>query len=94
LRSTLWSAAAPRAHRWRPGYDTLALAVWNKGEPFRSALDERPEALRALLGSFGFRLTSLLGGKDLRDAYLPALTWLPFAPAISPYFRYLSCEKV
>ena len=78
---------------WRPGYDTLALAVWNKGEPFRSALDERPEALRALLGSFGFRLTSLLGGKDLRDAYLPALTWLPFAPTISPYFRYLACEK-
>jgi O-methyltransferase involved in polyketide biosynthesis len=81
-------------HGWRPGYDTLALAVWNKGEPFRSALDERPEALRALLSSFGFRLTSLLGGKDLRDAYLPTLTWLPFAPAISPYFRYLSCEKV
>lgn len=79
---------------WRPGYDTLALAVWNKGEPFRSALDERPEALKALLGSFGFELTSLLGGKDLRDAYLPTLTWLPFAPAISPYFRYLSCEKV
>jgi O-methyltransferase involved in polyketide biosynthesis len=102
------AAAAPRGSRfafdfmerscaegrgWRPGYDTLALAVWNKGEPFRSALDERPEALRALLGSFGFELTSLLGGKDLRDAYLPTLAWLPFAPAISPYFRYLSCEK-
>jgi len=80
--------------RWNPGHDTLALAVWNKGEPFRSALDERPEALEALLKAHGFELRSLLGGKDLRDAYLPTLTWLPFAPAISPYFRYLACEKV
>ena len=29
--------------RFHPGFETLMVSVWNKGEPFLSGVDERPE---------------------------------------------------
>ncbi|KAI8462802.1 MAG: S-adenosyl-L-methionine-dependent methyltransferase [Monoraphidium minutum] len=79
---------------WHPGFETLMVSVWNKGEYFLSGVDERKEAVRSLLKKFGFALHELVYAKAMAARYLPHLPWRESPPPLPPYFSYCAAEKV
>eukprot|EP00878_Enallax_costatus_P002294 GHUV01002469.1.p1 GENE.GHUV01002469.1~~GHUV01002469.1.p1 ORF type:complete len:300 (+),score=73.22 GHUV01002469.1:1296-2195(+) len=80
---------------FRPGLETLLVAVWNKGETMYSGIDRRPEAIRCLLKKFGFKLYELLDAKQISARFHPHVTkWKEYSPHVSPYFGYIAAEKV
>ncbi|GBF93833.1 acyl-coenzyme A oxidase peroxisomal [Raphidocelis subcapitata] len=82
-------------HAFYPGFETLMVSVWNKGEHFLSGVDEREESARALLKKFGFRLHELVDAKAMAARYLPHLMpWKSSPPPLPPYFSHMSGEKV
>ncbi|GBF98456.1 S-adenosyl-L-methionine-dependent methyltransferase [Raphidocelis subcapitata] len=78
---------------FHPGFETLMVSVWNKGEYFLSGLDEREQCVRAVLKKFGFRLHELVDAKALAARYLSHLEWKDKAPPLPPYFGYIAGEK-
>ena len=48
-----------------PGFLLTAKAVANKGEAYRSALDDTPEAVQAFVGLHGFRLQQHMGPRQV-----------------------------
>lgn len=80
---------------WHPGFETLWLSVLNKGERMYSGMDERPEAVEALMRMFGFHTHIVLTGHDLVEHYMPHVQYRATpGPTVSPYFGYLSAEKL
>jgi hypothetical protein len=79
---------------WHPGYETLWLSVWNKGEMMYNGIDERPAAVEALLRRFGFHTHIVLTAQDMVQHYMPHTKYRGAPPLISPYFGYLSAAKI
>lgn len=80
---------------WHPGFETLWLAVFNKGERMLSGIDERPAAVEALMRKFGFHTHIVLTGRNLVKHYMPHVQYKATpGPTVSPYFGYLSAEKL
>eukprot|EP00775_Hariotina_reticulata_P003817 gene3817-4075_t len=79
---------------WHPGFETLMFSVWNKGEVMYSGIDERPEAVKALLQLFNFKTQAVLGARDLVKRYLPHKSYRSSPPIVSPYFGYIAAEKL
>jgi hypothetical protein len=70
-------------------------SVWNKGETMYCGIDPNPDAIRALLKKFGFRLYEVIGGKEITARFHPHVTkWNPMSPHVPPYFGYIAAEKV
>jgi len=80
--------------KFHPGFETLMVSVWNKGEHMYSGVDERPEAINCLLKKFGFKLTEALDAKAIQGRYLTHLEWKDNQPPVSPYFGYIAAEKI
>lgn len=78
---------------WHPGFETLMLSVWNKGEVMYSGIDERPQRMQRLLQLFGFKLRELLQVRDVVQRYMPHVQYRANPPTVCPYFGYLSAEK-
>jgi methyltransferase (TIGR00027 family) len=86
---------AMSAESYNPGFETLWLSVWNKGETMYSGIDKNPEKIKALLKKFGFRLYEVLDGKQISARFHPHVTkWNHMSPHVSPYFGYIAAEKV
>uniref|UniRef100_A0A383WF02 S-adenosyl-L-methionine-dependent methyltransferase n=1 Tax=Tetradesmus obliquus TaxID=3088 RepID=A0A383WF02_TETOB len=79
---------------WNPGFETLMLSVWNKGEVMYSGIDERPEAVEKLLRLFGFHTHEVLSARDMVKRYMPHVQWGTHPPTVSPYFSYVCGEKL
>lgn len=79
---------------WHPGFETLWLSVFNKGERMYSGIDERPAAAEALMRQFSFHTHIVLTAQDLVQHYMPHLRYRSIPPTVSPYFGYLSAEKL
>jgi O-methyltransferase involved in polyketide biosynthesis len=79
---------------WHPGFETLWISVLNKGERMHSGIDERPAAVAALMSKFGFHTHIVLTAKDLVKHYMPHVQYRGVPPTVSPYFGYLSAEKL
>eukprot|EP00879_Flechtneria_rotunda_P007772 GHRR01008145.1.p2 GENE.GHRR01008145.1~~GHRR01008145.1.p2 ORF type:complete len:132 (-),score=31.68 GHRR01008145.1:2261-2656(-) len=79
---------------WNPGFETLMLSVWNKGEVMYSGIDERPAAVEKLIKLFGFHTHAVLTARDMVKMYMPHKQYRARPPTVSPYFGYLSAEKV
>ncbi|GBF97237.1 hypothetical protein Rsub_09928 [Raphidocelis subcapitata] len=78
------------------GFETLATAVSNRGEPFLSALDdETPGALDALARLFGFRCVSTAGARDMAaHFYGDKVPWWDHPATVATCFCYAVFEKV
>jgi hypothetical protein len=68
--------------------------VANKGEVMYNGIDERPEAVAALLAMFGYEARSVLTARDLVRTYMPHRSYRGAPPVVSPYFGYFSAEKL
>ena len=79
---------------FHPGFETLMVSVWNKGETMYSGVDERPEAINCLLRKFGFKLSETLDAKQIQKRYLPHLEWKDNKPPVSVFFGYIAAEKI
>jgi O-methyltransferase involved in polyketide biosynthesis len=80
---------------WHPGFESLWISVFNKGEIMHSGIDERPAAVEALMRKFGFHTHVVLTGRDLVGHYMPHVQYKSMpGPTVSPYFGYLSAEKL
>lgn len=79
---------------WNPGMESLWISVLLKGEKLYSGIDKRPAAVEALLRQFGFHTHNVLTGKDLVKQYMPHVKYAAKPPTVSPYFGYLSAEKL
>jgi O-methyltransferase involved in polyketide biosynthesis len=79
---------------WHPGFETLWISVLNKGERMHSGIDERPAAVEALMRKFGFHTHIVLTAADLVKHYMPHVQYSAKPPTVSPYFGYLSAEKL
>jgi O-methyltransferase involved in polyketide biosynthesis len=80
--------------KWNPGFETLWISVLNKGEQMHSGIDERPAAVQALMSKFGFHTYSVKTAADLVKEYMPHVEYKAKPPIVSPYFGYLSAEKL
>jgi O-methyltransferase involved in polyketide biosynthesis len=78
---------------WHPGFETLMISVWNKGERMYNGIDERPEAVAKLLSLFGFGSCCVSGAKSMVKRYMPHAEYCSRPPTVSPYFSYVSAEK-
>jgi O-methyltransferase involved in polyketide biosynthesis len=80
---------------WHPGFETLWLAFFNKGERIISGIDERPAAAAALTRLFGFQTDAVLTSRDLTEKYMPHVQYraTPGATVI-PYYGCMSAEKL
>eukprot|EP00878_Enallax_costatus_P004256 GHUV01004486.1.p1 GENE.GHUV01004486.1~~GHUV01004486.1.p1 ORF type:complete len:442 (+),score=110.56 GHUV01004486.1:1220-2545(+) len=78
---------------WHPGFETLMLSVWNKGETMYSGIDDRPEAIEKLLRLFGFKMQAVLTARDLVKLYMPHQKYRAKPPTVSPYFGYIAAVK-
>jgi O-methyltransferase involved in polyketide biosynthesis len=78
---------------WHPGFETLLLSVWNKGERMYNGIDERPEAVQKLLSLFGFGNCCVQGARNMVKRYMPHVEYHSKPPTVSPYFSYVSAEK-
>jgi len=86
---------AMSAETYQPGFETLWLSTWNKGEPMFSGIDANPAAIRSLLKKFGFRLYEVLTAKEITERFHPHVTsWNSASPHVPPYFGYIAAEKV
>ena len=82
-------------HVWNPGFETLLVSVWNKGETMYSGIDERPAAIAALLARYGFGPRELLTAQDMVARYMPHVEYRGRPKAtVSPYFGYFSAVKM
>jgi O-methyltransferase involved in polyketide biosynthesis len=80
---------------WHPGFESLWISVFNKGEIMHSGIDERPAAVYALMRMFGFHTHTVLTGRDLVKQYMPHVQYKSRpGPTVSPYFGYVSAEKL
>ncbi|KAF8059655.1 S-adenosyl-L-methionine-dependent methyltransferase [Scenedesmus sp. PABB004] len=80
---------------WNPGFETLMISVWNKGETMHSGIDERPEAVEAMLRQFDFHTQEVLTSRDMVKRFMPHATYEARPKAtVSPYFGYLAAEKL
>lgn len=80
--------------KWHPGFETMMVSVWNKGEVMRSGIEEDPAAVGELLQGFGFQTREVLTAKDLVGRYMPHAEWRDKPPTVAPYFGYLSAQKL
>lgn len=78
---------------FNPGFDTMRLSVYNKGERFWSGINHRPEALKALLGMFGFRLISAPTAKDQCEKYLKRQFKKRPGATLQPSYGYVTGER-
>jgi len=86
---------AMSAESYQPGFETLWLSTWNKGEPMYSGIDANPAAIRSMLKKFGFRLYEVIGAKEITERFHPHVTkWNKASPHVPPYFGYIAAEKV
>ncbi|KIZ07560.1 Putative S-adenosyl-L-methionine-dependent methyltransferase [Monoraphidium neglectum] len=79
---------------FHPGFETLMVSVWNKGEYFYSGVDEKEESVRELLRQFGFRMDEVVYAPQMAARYLPHLPWKEQPNPLPRYFSYTSGEKV
>lgn len=79
---------------WHPGFETLMLAVQNKGETMYSGIDHRSEKVDELVRQFGLQTRELLHVRDMVKRYMPHKDYRADPPTVSPYFSYLSAEAV
>lgn len=85
--------SALRGDVWNPGFETLMLSVYNKGETMYSGLDERPECIEKLLQLFGFHTQEVLTARNMVKKYMPHTQYRANPPTVSPYFGYLAAVK-
>lgn len=79
---------------WHPGFETLWISVFNKGERMYSGIDERPAAVAALMQKFGFLTKTVLTARDLVEHYMPHVQYKTAPATVSPFFGYLSAQKL
>ncbi|KAI8471935.1 MAG: S-adenosyl-L-methionine-dependent methyltransferase [Monoraphidium minutum] len=91
LRLSVLSGAA-----FNPGYETLSVAVSNRGEPFKSGLDDAsPSALDDLAALFGFRCSFKATAKELATAlYGPAVPWRDFPATAATCYAFAEFERL
>lgn len=79
---------------FNPGFDTMRLSVFNKGERFRSGIHHRPEALEVLLRMFGFRLVAAPTAKEQCEKYLKREFKKRPGATLQPSYGYVTGERV
>ncbi|WIA41967.1 hypothetical protein OEZ86_009270 [Tetradesmus obliquus] len=82
-----------RGDVWHPGFETLQISVYNKGERMYNGIDERPQAVRRLLSLFGFGGCCVSGAQSMVKRYMPHEQYCSRPPTVSPYFSYVSAVK-
>jgi hypothetical protein len=81
-----------------PDYDTppprpALQSVANKGEPFLSGLPPTTAAVQEFLAGCGpWRLSELLGPRDMADRMLPHLAWREDPPPLLAFYSYAAAE--
>lgn len=79
---------------FNPGFDTMRLSVFNKGERFRSGINHRPEALEVLVHMFGFRLVAAPTAKEQCEKYLKREFKKRPGATLQPSYGYVTGERV